>query len=152
MPLPAEEQDCVETFGSVRKRLADAQDRLLKELDITAGELHVIARRGDLRETDSAMEWFSAYAAYRDWINETGLGDPPDPPMDHLRRRWERKLVEVASLKARLRILEPNGPEDVLRASGECTCLSCGLEYREHAEHPFAPTYMILCDGRVVKT
>lgn len=61
----------VETLESVRERLADAQARLLVELNLTTGEeLQRHARAGLIPETDTALAWFAAYAAYEDWLRD----------------------------------------------------------------------------------
>jgi len=38
-----------------------------------------------------------------------------------------------------------------LRASGDCLCPVCGREYREHPADRECPTFVLLCNGSVMK-
>lgn len=38
-----------------------------------------------------------------------------------------------------------------LRASGDCLCPVCGREYRQHPAWQEVPTFVLLCDGSVMK-
>lgn len=40
---------------------------------------------------------------------------------------------------------------DFLRASGDCICPVCGHLYREHPEWKECPTFVLICDGSVMK-
>ena len=39
-----------------------------------------------------------------------------------------------------------------LRADGECLCPVCNKEYRQHLKWKEAPTFHLLCNGRIIKT
>ncbi len=71
--------------------------------------------------------------------------------LERMEKRWQQKLVAVRALSARLAKLEPDGPE-IRRVSGDQPCSVCELPYREHPDHPFAPSFHVVCDGSVVKT
>lgn len=66
--------------------------------------------------------------------------------------RWKKLTVAKRALLARLAKIEPMPPEEILRASGQSVCVNCDLMYVDHPDHPFAPTFTILCSGEIVKT
>jgi hypothetical protein len=73
---------------------------------------------------------------------------------DELRiiRRHQRATIAIDSLKARLAKVEQEAPDsDWQYASGDAVCESCGLELRQHPEHPGVPYLNIRCDGSLVK-
>lgn len=66
-----QEDPHVETLESVRERLAGTQARLLAELNLTTeAELQRHARAGLIPETDTALAWYAACAAYEDWLQD----------------------------------------------------------------------------------
>ncbi len=61
-------------------------------------------------------------------------------------RRFQRMARNMAAL------IPENAPKisDFGRASDQCVCAGCGLEYIEHPQGP-EPILVILCDGKQVK-
>jgi hypothetical protein len=71
------EQECIETKEGVQKHLDEATAALCEELGIafnTEGFEYIrkLSALGKLKETDKAMDWYSAYAAWADWNTEDG--------------------------------------------------------------------------------
>jgi len=62
-----------ESFASVKRRLGEAEGRLVAELGLEPDETPVrlalirMARQQKLPESRAALTWYAAYAAYRDW-------------------------------------------------------------------------------------
>ena len=68
------------------------------------------------------------------------------------RRKWRRMAQSVAMLPKTLFTMKVWGSgTEFLRASSECPCLICTLEYREHPGIPHFPTFHVICNGTRVK-
>lgn len=73
----------VETRESVEARMREADEALARELGLTGpdvrAQIEARSREGKLVETRLAMDWYAAYASWRDWQDEEAAHDPEVP-------------------------------------------------------------------------
>lgn len=63
-----------------------------------------------------------------------------------------RRYKRMAAALGGLLFDHDHSIDDFFRASGECKCDHCGLEFRDHPNpYQTCPTLHVLCDGRRVK-